>query len=117
MGGANLEQLQLLLIGEPLDLSCLDVSLQMQLLPSQYAEGAVKGLLHVCNLLLQHLLLILQLVGLQRRTPFLSAWLTLQLVSLHHHTHCLAARLILQLMLLQHHIHFLSARLVLQLAV
>lgn len=61
---AYLEELQLLLVGETLDLGSLDVSLQIQLLPSQQAQGAVKGLLHVGYLLFQHLLLVLQLAVL-----------------------------------------------------
>ncbi len=59
------EQLQLLLVGEALDVGCLHVSLQVQLLPPQQGQGVIKRLLHVCKFLLQQLLPVLQFAVLQ----------------------------------------------------
>ena len=59
-----LEELQLLLVGEALDVGGLHICLKAELLPPEQGEGAVKGLLHVRDLPLQLLLPILQLAVL-----------------------------------------------------
>lgn len=64
----HLEKLHFLLVGEALDVGSFDVCLQAELLPGEQGKGAVKGHLHVCYLLLQPLLLILQLAILHCST-------------------------------------------------